>query len=54
MNKLNISIENLKNGWFEYSTIDKGYLIRKLYDTKTKENKKDFANYIEIHNLVKY
>ena len=54
MNKLLISIENLKNGWFEYSTLYKGYLIRKLYDTKTKENEKDFANYVEFHNLLKY
>lgn len=54
MNKLLISIENLKNGWFEYSTLYKGYLIRKLYDTKTKENEKDFVNYVEFHNLAKY
>ena len=52
MIKIDISIENLKNGWFEYSTIYKGYLIRKLYDTKKKENKNDFLNFVEFHKYL--
>ena len=52
MLKIDISIENLKNGYFEYSTIYKGFLIRKLYDRKTKENKNDFLNFVEFHKYL--
>lgn len=52
MTKIEINIENLKNGWLEYYTIHRGYLVRKLYDKKTKENKRDFVNYVELHNSI--
>lgn len=47
-----INIENLKNGWFEYSTIYRGYLIRKLYDTKRKSNINDFKLYVEFNKYI--
>jgi len=49
---IDINIQNLKNGWFEYSTIYKGMLIRKLYDTKRKSNLNNFILYVEFHKYI--
>ena len=47
-----INIQNLKNGWFQYSTIYRGFLITKLYDTKRKSNINDFKLYAEYHKYI--
>ena len=47
---MNISVTNLRNGYFEYSTIYKGRFCYKLYDTDNKrKNKKDFENFCFIY-----
>ena len=47
---MEITITKVKYGYIEYSTIYKGYLCRKLYDTNNKRiNKKDFLNYCLIY-----
>lgn len=45
--KIDITITKVKHGYFDYTTIYKGLIISKLYDTNNKRvNKRDFRKYV--------
>jgi len=47
---MDININKVKYGYFEYSTIHKNLYVYKLYDTNNKRvNKKDFREYVNLY-----
>ena len=47
---MDINIEKVRFGFWEYSTIYKGLFVRHLYDTNNKRiNKKKFIEYVKLY-----
>ena len=51
---MDITINKVRFGYWEYSTIYKNLCVRKLYDTNNvRANKKDFREYTKLYTQYK-